>query len=99
MFVVVVLYCIVVVLFPKRSFYSSECLAICVRVMSESCQGHVGHVRVMWVMSGHVEISSGSLLGHFRIMTESCQLGFISIVKFTRRLETEGFSVLFLHWP
>ena len=43
--VLFLLYCIVVVLFPKRSFYSSECLAICVRVMSESCQGHVGHVR------------------------------------------------------
>ena len=53
------------------------------------CQGHVR------VMSGHIEISSGSFLGHFKVMKESCQLAVSSIVKFTRRLETEGFSVLF----
>ena len=62
--------------------------------MSESCQGHVR------VMSGscqdHVSVMSGSCLGHVRAMTGSCQLEIISIVKFTCRLETEGFSVLLL---
>ena len=58
-----------------------------------SCQGNVR------VMSGscqsHVKVMSGLCQGHVRAMTGSCQLEIISIVKFTRRLETEGFSVLF----
>ena len=50
--------------------------------MSGLCQGHV---RV-----------SGSCQGHVRVIKGSCQLGNVSIIfQFTRRLETEGFSVLF----
>ena len=117
LFCFVLLYCIVV-LFPKRSYQSSRCLAVCFRVMSESCrscqgnvwimsgssQGHVrvmsgsfqGHVRVMsGSCLGFVRVMSGSCLGYIRVLTGSCQLGLIGIVQFTRRLETEGFSVLF----
>ena len=51
--------------------------------MSRSCRGHV---RVM----------SGSCQSHVRVIKGSCQLGNVSIIfQFTRRLETEGFSVLF----
>ena len=44
---------------------------------------------------GHVRVMSGSCQCHVRVLTGSCQLGIFSIVNFTRRLETEGFSVLF----
>ena len=43
---------------------------------------------------GHVRVMSRSCQGHVRAMKGSCQLEIISIVKFTRHLETEGFSVL-----
>ena len=63
-----------------------------VRVMSGFCQGHV---RVMsGSCQGHVRVISGSCLGYIRVLTGLCQSGLISIVQFTRRLETEGFSVL-----
>ena len=69
--------------------------------MSGSCRGHVkfvsgfcrGHVRVML---GSFQGYFRSCWGHVRVMTGSFQLGIISFVKFTRRLETEGFSVLFV---
>ena len=74
--------------------------------MSGSCQGHVrvrsglcqSNVRVMCgFYQGHVRVVSGSCLGYIRVLIGSCQLGLISILQFTRRLETEGFSVLFFH--
>ena len=57
--------------------------------MSGSCQGHFR------VISGLFQGYFRSCWGHVRVMTGSFQLGIISFVKFTRRLETEGFSVLF----
>ena len=68
--------------------------------MSGSCRGYVKFVSgSCW---GHVRVMLGSFQGYFRscwgyvrVMTGSFQLGIISFVKFTRRLETEGFSVLF----
>ena len=38
---------------------------------------------------------SAACQGYVKVMTGSSKLGIIGIVKFTRRLETEGFSVLF----
>ena len=73
--------------------------------MSGSCQGHVrvrtgsfqGRVRVMsGSCVGFIRVMSGSCLGYIRNLIGSCQLGLISILQFTRRLETEGFSVLFV---
>ena len=69
--------------------------------MSGLCQGHVKLVSVL--CRGHVRVMLGSFQcyfrscwGHVRVMTGSFQSGIITFVKFTRRLETEGFSVLLL---
>ena len=68
--------------------------------MSSSYQCRVGGMSGPYL--GHVRVILGSFQGYFRscwghvrVMTGSFQLGIISFVKFTRRLETEGFSVLF----
>ena len=68
---VVLYYCsCIVILFPKRSYQSSRCLAVCFRVMSES----LCHVRVMSrSCQGHVRVMSGSYLGYVRVMTELWQ--------------------------
>ena len=58
-----------------------------------SCQGHIGVMSGSY--GGHFRVISGHVGGHVRVMTRSFPLGIISFVKFTRRLETEGFSVLF----
>ena len=65
--------------------------------MSGSCQACVS------VVSGHDRVMLGSFQCYFRscwchvkVMTVSFQSGIISFVKFTRCLETEGFSVLFV---
>ena len=73
--IVVLSYCCIAVLFPRRSYQSSRCLAVCFRVMSESCRSCQGNV---WIMSGschgHVMVMSGSCQGHFRVMSGSCQV-------------------------
>ena len=90
LFCIVLLYCCcIVVLFPKRSYHSSRCLAICFRVMSESrrsCQGDVwfmsgssqSNVRVR-SFQGHVRVMSGSCLGFVRVISGSC-MGYIRVL-------------------
>ena len=76
---------------------SGSCQGI-IRVLSGSC-----HIRVMsGSCRGHVRVILGVISGLFQVMLGSCQgydrvfqLGIISFVNYTRRLETEGFSVLF----
>ena len=59
-----------------------------VKFVTGSCWGHVR------VILGSFQGYFRSCWGHVRVMTGSFQSGIISFVKFTHRLETEGFSVL-----